>query len=299
MSSPTTLSLDVIKETVTTFLTTYKLIFSIAAGLVVVKFLYSALKPKKTRSYDPNIVYVFNFPHSKLAAPSASPYVLKVISFLEYHKIQYKVIYTNDMGPRSKHPRAYIDGELVCDSHFIIKTLQKKFNITDEIRDPKVVAGMAMTRRFMDDAYAPVNIVHPRWVDPSSCKGFLDQVFSELPFFLTPLRSYIQKQVTKQLYQQGTGRYSLDELREIQFTDLSSLSTLLGENRFFFGTNKLTYADITIFAHLAQNGLVGLDNVPNSYFSKHSNLVRFTNEVKQLIFSDDRWNELSGIKSSK
>eukprot|EP01132_Coremiostelium_polycephalum_P004166 gene4166-5215_t len=292
----TSLSLDIIKEEITSYVSKNKLLFSIAAGLVIGKLVYSALKPKKTTYYDPNIVYVFNFPHSKFQVPSLSPFVLKVISFLEYHKIQYKVIYSYDLGPRGKHPRAYIDGELVCDSHFIIKTLQKKFNIVDEVNDPKIITEMAMTRRLMDDAYAPVNMVHPRWVDPSSCKGFLDKVF---PFFLTPLRSYLQKQATKQLYQQGTGRYSLDELREIQFTDLSSLSALLGENRFFFGTNKLTYADITIFAHLAQHGLVEHDNVPTSYFFKHPNLVRFTNEVKQLIFSDDRWNELSGIKSSK
>eukprot|EP01132_Coremiostelium_polycephalum_P004168 gene4168-5217_t len=261
-----------------------------AFALLGAKLFYDGIQEIKRANivYDPKIVYVFDFPPTPgLKVPSGSPFVLKVICFLQYHKIPYEIIYTTDLGPRGKHPRAYIDGKLVCDSHYIIETLQKKFNIIDDVSDASSLAQMSLIRRFMDDAYVYNNLLYPRWVDPTTSPKILDVMFAGLPAFLFYVKGMVARKVSRNVYIQGTSRYSPDEIYEMSFTDLSSLSTLLGEKRFFFGTEKLTYGDITIFSHLAQQCFVEIDNPPRSLFLKQPNLVRFTKEVKSLIFGDD------------
>eukprot|EP01132_Coremiostelium_polycephalum_P003137 gene3137-3921_t len=260
--------------------------------------LYYFLKKDKTfklpeiRDYDASKVYVFVFAKSNLGLPSPSPYILKVITFLEYHNIPYKLIPTSNMGPRHKLPYAVIDGKVVSDSQIIIQTLQKKFNIVDDVSDPLELAEMNIIRRFMDDCFMYNNVGYARWVDPAYNMPMIRLMFPRLPAFI---QTRIQKHQNKIFYIQGTGRYTPDEIYEMSYSDISSLSTRLGDKRFFFGTEKLTVGDITVFAHLAQLYFIEMDTQPRLFLLKHQNLVKFIQDVKTIVFgeSNTKWDSFS------
>uniref|UniRef100_A0A914ZCG0 Thioredoxin-like fold domain-containing protein n=1 Tax=Panagrolaimus superbus TaxID=310955 RepID=A0A914ZCG0_9BILA len=102
---------------------------------------------------ESDIVYLFQFHRTKLA-PNSSPFCLKVETFLRYHKIPYKPIFTQFQ--RSKQgllPFIVINGKEIFDSQIIINELENKFNLKPQLSS-KDSAISQLTDKAIDNSLA-------------------------------------------------------------------------------------------------------------------------------------------------
>ncbi|EGC28358.1 hypothetical protein DICPUDRAFT_51896 [Dictyostelium purpureum] len=256
----------------------------------------SYLTPKNQIKYERDVVYVADFPSTNTDLPSYSPFVLKVIVFLEYNSIPYHVDKSGKLGPnpRGKNPFIRYNDEFVYDSHFIIEWLKTKFNIVTnmEILDNVEEAKSYLVKRFVDEAFTKL-VAYNRWVDPVSSKEILPRMFSgiENKLIRNIVMYFVQRGSRKSYTAQGVGLYTKDEINSFVKSDILALATLLGEKKFFYGDN-LTVSDISIFSALAQILFVPVETPLREILLQNQNLVDYIENVKTLVFSDAKWTSL-------
>ncbi|HEY7749076.1 MAG TPA: glutathione S-transferase N-terminal domain-containing protein [Aestuariivirgaceae bacterium] len=90
--------------------------------------------PGASKSVMPVLrVYTFS-PHWGL--PSAGPFALKLLAWLELAGIPYEQVIEDNprKGPKGKNPWIELDGELIGDSGLIIDRLSRRFGIDMDAR---------------------------------------------------------------------------------------------------------------------------------------------------------------------
>ena len=90
--------------------------------------------------------------------------------------------------------------------------------------------------------------------------------------------------VSKQVYQQGTGRHNKEEVLSIARQTLDALSVLIGDNLFCLG-DKPSSLDATVYAFLAEAILVDLDNDFTRLARQYSNLNDYCQRIQQQYFA--------------
>ena len=80
----------------------------------------------------PPEITVFHFAPA-WGLPTCGPFALKLLAWLNYHRLPYRSMVQNNpgKGPKGKSPWAEIDGELIADSDRIIANLKDRLDIDD------------------------------------------------------------------------------------------------------------------------------------------------------------------------
>lgn len=118
------------------------------------------------------------------------------------------------------------------------------------------------------------------------------QLFGHFSWPLRYLIFYvIQKRCRRDVWSQGIGRHSEQEIYEIAERDLLAASAVLGEKKFLFG-DKPCLADAVLFAFVACASW----NCPQSPFAqltktKATNLEQHAQRMKELYYPD--WDEIT------
>ncbi|KAI1691796.1 RNA recognition motif domain-containing protein [Ditylenchus destructor] len=125
------------------------LVFAIA------KFFYNLFtchrsRPSKPtinkKNWEHDVVYLYQFPRSK-SVPNASPFCLKVETFLRHYKINHEIV--ESLSLRSKEgkvPFVELNGEQIADSQLIILALMKHVSITDNLNPEQEGMVRAISR---------------------------------------------------------------------------------------------------------------------------------------------------------
>ena len=86
------------------------------------------------------------------------------------------------------------------------------------------------------------------------------------------------------------GRLDPEEAMELSFQDLAALSSILGDQRFFFG-EKPSSLDCAVFGHLAQFLYIDIKFPQENYIrTKATNLLHLVERVKSQLWPD--WEEM-------
>ncbi|EAL68951.1 glutathione S-transferase domain-containing protein [Dictyostelium discoideum AX4] len=269
---------------------------TVSAGILYKTISLNTNKP----IFEKDVVYVADFPGINKDLPSYSPFVLKVISILEYCNIRYEINTTGDLGPNPRKTFPYIryNDEFVYDSYFILEWISQQFkHVTPKMQQSIGSGGGSgemdqaidhITKRFIDQAFTYLS-AYIRWVVPEYNEKIIPRLLSSIqnPIF----RSFAHKainQVSIQKYKTQVGNFSLDEVVSVFKSDLNSLSNLLGSKTFIFG-DHLSMADISLFSTLAQIYYVPVDTPIRSILFENQNLLNYIQNVRSLIFSDAKW----------
>ncbi|EGG13981.1 glutathione S-transferase domain-containing protein [Cavenderia fasciculata] len=261
-------------------------IAAVAAALAGAYFLKT--KKKSGYKYEKDIVYVIAIGPTDLQVPHPSPFALKVILFLKLANVPYKVIYSMDRGERNKMPYVYYNGEHIYDSHFIIKQLAKKLNMTNLFQtNDQERANEILIRRFIDEAvYWP--LVYYRWVDEKTNETH--KFFVAAPKWIVPLiKPRLLAGVKNQCYQAGISRYTEEERVSLINDDMFALSTILGNKTYLFG-DQIGYSDISMFSMLAEMWTTDIPTPARNAILTHPNLVEYIERIKTKYFSVD-WDQ--------
>jgi len=217
----------------------------------------------------------------------ASAFVVKVDLFMRIAKLPFEtIVASNNLGksPKGKLPFIDDDGHAVADSAFIFDYLMDKYqvdidsNLSDEQKAQAYLLGKSLDENFY------WYVVYSRWSFEPTWQIAKEAFFGKFPALLKLfLPNLIRRKVIKNLYGQGTGRHSLNEILNITDKSLSALSMLLSEQDYFFGEQPTSF-DAIAYAHLCQFISSNYDNEFNQLAKKYDNLVAYCQRIENRYY---------------
>jgi len=227
----------------------------------------------------------------RIGVEDASPFVVKVDAFLRMTKLEYKNV--SDFNNLKKSPKGKLPfitddktKELVtiADSEDVIDYLTETYQIDLDgfLTDKQKAQGHLITKSLDESLYWC--LVYSRWALDNTWPLINQTFFGEMPF---PLKTFvpklIRKSVIKNLYGQGIGRHSAEEILAIANKSFSALSVLLAEQDYIFGAQPCKL-DAVIYSHLCEFISVDFDNQFNSQARSYENLVKYCQRFEQRYY---------------
>ena len=226
-------------------------------------------------------------PHFGVADPS--PFVLKVATYMKMAGIEFEShadIRNLQRAPKGKLPYIEDDGELVADSFFIIKHLEKKYGaaLDGDLSDQQL-ATSSLLAKSLDENFSWC-IVHSRWVGAESWPTVKQALFGGMPF---PLRYIVpvmaRKKAKNALQKHAVGQYSDAQRMVIAENTLRSLSVLLADKQYIFG-DKPCALDAIVYGFVVQVALSTLDNPLNQLAVESTNLVDYCQRITERYYPE-------------
>ncbi|XP_068705905.1 failed axon connections homolog [Montipora foliosa] len=266
-----------------------------AVIFVVICFLvlqYHAKKEKKV--INPGTVLLHQFKPSDLV-PSGSPACAKLETFLRMTKIPYENAYGLKFSKKGKLPWIEFNGQAIADSNFCIWFLMKEFRVDVDSHLSDTERAMGHTIRTMLEENTYWTLVHYRFFSDFAL-GMREKLFGHLFPPLKHLVFYmVRRKVQKDMWNNGMGRFTEEEIYDIAERDLLAVSEILGLKNFLFG-DKPCLADAALFAFIA-GSVLDCPESPHAKIirSKAINLLNHAQRMKLLYYPD--WEEIVSKKS--
>jgi len=218
--------------------------------------------------------------------PNASPFCMKLETYLRMANLPYEVINVKDprKAPKGKLPCISIDGEKIADSSFIIAHLQKTYNITLDNHLNATQKAQALTMRRLIEEHLYWAIVYSRWIDEKNWPTTNKVFFANLPAPMKYLVPFIVRKITQRaLYEQGMGRHTQEQIYQLAVDDLQALNVLLGQQQFFFG-DEPSSIDASAYAFLANILQSPIASPLQNYVKSQTSLVNYCARMKEKYF---------------
>lgn len=232
------------------------------------------------------MITVFELPPA-FGAPSLSPFCTKVETYLRMTGRDYRSLAADPRrGPKSKVPWIDDEGTIVGDSEFILAHCRRKYGdpLDAGLSAAENAIKQAARRMIEEGLYWP--LVQIRWADD---EGFAHVRRILAPLVPRPLRfvalPMIRKQNLDNLYAQGTGRHTRNEIYDLGKRDVTSLAGLLGDRPFMLG-DAPTSLDATAWAFV-----LAIAAMPNStplgeHVRAQANLMSYLERMRQKYWND-------------
>jgi len=261
----------------------------IALGLGGLYLLYLYMKDRQLKSTlekwsntPKDVVILHGFPPGKTIA-NASPFVLKLQTFMRMANIKYEMDVTDSFGPKGKSPWISLNGQHVSDSEFIIEHLTKKFDVNLNKSHSDKQLAIASSLRILLDEHFFWGLVLERFVDFNTTQKVVP--FPRVAYH------YLKCVVKRRAKAQGVGLHSMKEVQSIMTKDLRIVSTILGNQKFICGDEPSEF-DAGIWSQLAQC-MWGLPDSPYESLlngNECPNLKEYVIRMKERYWKD--WNQI-------
>lgn len=222
------------------------------------------------------MIQLYQFP-SVWGLPNASPFCLKVETYLRLAKIPFEIKAVMDprKAPKGKLPFIKIDNKNIADSEIIIDYLKAKFgdsldkNLTKEQRAQSVLIDNCFSDRISWILLYMRWQYEPNW--PTVKRVFFAKL-PRIPKLFVP--QMVRKETLKTLHAQGMGRHSYDEVLEMGYKSIDAIVDMLGEKKYFHGDTPSSI-DATAFAFLVNILWTSLDDALKNYVQKYENIINY------------------------
>ncbi len=214
---------------------------------------------------------------------------MKLEGFLRVAEIPFQIIEEDDprKGPKGKLPFINDNGVIIGDSELIIDYLESKleFNVDGHLSSQQVAIHHAFIRMLDEHLYWA--LIYSRWIEEGNWNTLRHELFSEIP---PPISTFIgnkiRKQMRDQLHKQGMGRHNRDEIYKKADKDLSQLSTLLADHK-WFGGDYVSKLDLTALAYLSNIMIPEISSPLADSIRKHDNLETYAARAQKIIFPEE------------
>ncbi len=206
---------------------------------------------------------------------SLSPFCMKVEAFLKHNQLPYQVVTELSplRGPKGKMPFIEMEGETITDSSFILSWLESRFGIPRSV-SPE---GHAIQKMVEENLYWV--ILHSRWGSPEGWQYVRNQFSVLFPWRLGAVAlPLIRRRLLRELYIQGIGRHSSEEIYAIGKSDIDCLSSFLGSKPYFLG-DCWTALDATTYSFIKLILEAPYSNPLKEAGREHKNLVNYCNRL--------------------
>jgi glutathione S-transferase len=201
---------------------------------------------------DPRPIDVYTFgPAWGIPVFTASPFGVKLITWLRMHELAYELHIQNNpgKGPKGKAPWVVIDGETFADSQLIIEALSARRGIEEPGLSTRQRSIATVTRLMIEEHFHQV-WEHELFVHDCGWKRSYE-FFDQLPPGLrVVIRTVARSALRKQLIARGVGRHTHDQIIHLGKVALDTLDEMVGDGPFFFGDTP-TEIDATLFGFMS------------------------------------------------
>lgn len=230
-----------------------------------------------------HIVHIFS---GAWDIPSESPFCLKLLTWMKIAGVPFDVSALR--GPaKSKSGKApYIlreDGTCLEDSSRIIETLTREHGVTlDAERTPEQHASMVMAQRMLESHLYFVVLLH-RWRDnwPAIRAAYFEGTIPAP--VLWAVGPFIRRATVRQAHGQGLGKMPWEQAVAEAVADLGALSTVLGNDEFFFGSPGLM--DAIAYGSLENIHREPLEGPLKDALHSHANLMGWLERMRVRYWS--------------
>ena len=231
-------------------------------------------------------ITLVQFPR-RLGVPNPSPFCVKLELWLKLAGIDYVVQEQVMPGssPKKKIPYVIIDGQEMGDSTLIIEHLTRTRGV-----DPD--NGLSDRERALDQAIWAMcderlywYAVWDRWLG-AGWPVVAETFFGGIPAPIRPVvKFFAQRSVRQQLWAQGTGRHSSDEILGLARRDVDALASIVGDGPYVHG-DKIRSIDAVVYAFVVNMTEVELDTPVTEAARAHANLVAYALRITEEYFPD-------------
>ena len=170
-------------------------------------------------------------------------------------------------APKGKLPWIEDGATVMGDSNLIIDYLESTYGSPlDGWLDPEQQAvALAFRRLIEENLYWAV--LHGRWIEPAGWALTREAFFSRLPFPLGLLVPVVARRgLAREMWGQGMGRHSRDEIIAIGKADLTAVARFLGDKPYIMG-ERPSVLDAVAYASLANVLWVPIDSPLKSHLA--------------------------------
>ena len=230
---------------------------------------------------------VFTFsPHWGL--PSAGPFAIKLLAWLELAKIPYEQVIEDNpgKGPKGKNPWIELDGEPMGDSELIIDFLSKKYGVDLDagLSAEQKAIGLAWRRTFEEHFHQVLEwelFVHPAGV------AYIRKALVVADAAGDRATHFFDAELdvcSKQLYARGLARHAPDVIAAKGRADVDAVSAFLGDRPFLLGDQPGT-ADTAVFGQLAPLVYWPMETPVASHAKTLGNVVAYCDRMRERCFA--------------
>lgn len=220
--------------------------------------------------------------------PNASPFCLKLETFLHMAGLAYENVYLFNPGKAPKGKLPYIEDEdrYLADSGLIVSYFKEQRNIDLDAALTPVERGISLAWQRLFEEHLYWVMMHGRWVDPAGWAKTRQAFFGKLPW---PLRHVVplivQRGMKSQLHGHGLGRHGAEEIWRLGMADLEAISDFLADKPYFMGWHPTTL-DAVAYGFLANIILVDLDNPLRRRALQLPNLQAFCERMRSRYWAE-------------
>ncbi|XP_076016218.1 failed axon connections homolog [Genypterus blacodes] len=221
----------------------------LAAAAYLLHELLVIRKEEELDSKDAIILHQFSRP--KTAAPSLSPFCLKMETYLRMVDLPYQNYFDGKLSPQGKMPWIEYNQEQVFGSEFIIDFLEERLGVSlnKSLTPQEKAVSRAITKMVEEHFYW--TIAYCQWVDNLEETQKMLSVSGPLSDLLKWILSHMNGGIVKrEMFGHGMGRFSKEEVYALMEKDMRTLATLLGDKKYIMGS-KMSTVDAAVFSHLA------------------------------------------------
>lgn len=226
------------------------------------------------------MITLYQFP-SSLGIRCPSPPCLKLETYLRMTELPYQVAANADVlkAPKKKFPYIEDQGRVIPDSSFIINYLKDTYG---DPLDRHLSAGqksimLGMRRLMEENLYWAM--FYSRWAEEEAWAVVREQFFAHLPVpikWLVP--NVVRRNALRDIYGQGMGRHSREEVYDIGIQDIQAISDFLGDQPYLMG-DQPTSLDATGYGTLVNLLRASVGSPMQEYGLKLENLGAYCDRM--------------------
>lgn len=188
--------------------------------------------------------------------------------------------------PKKKLPVLIDDGTVVADSTFIRWHIEKNYDFDFDKHLTENQKAVAWCAEKLCENHLYWMALRERWLSDPNFEIGSARFFDSLPAIMrSMIKTMVRKSITRDLYGQGTARYSEEEAAILASKSIEALSTLLADNKYFMG-EELCGADATIYAFLSGAACSLFDSRIREAIEARQNLTDYCGRMTRQFFPE-------------
>ena len=217
---------------------------------------------------------------------NVSSFCAKVETLLRMAGLEYKpeYIFDTDKMPKGKAPVIEEDGQMIADSTFISAYVAERHGFDADATLNAYDKAASRVTRVMIEERLYWCVVYANWIDDANWPTVKAEFFAAVPEETRDqVAEEVRDQVRSDLWAQGVGRHSSEEIYDLGTGDIAALATLLGDSQYFMG-NKPTLLDATAHGIFATLLIPQLNSPLKTEVEKHANLMAYVERMNTVYY---------------
>lgn len=218
--------------------------------------------------------------------PTFTPFGLKILTYMRLADIPFRTVVEHDprRSPKGKLPWIRDGKRVIADSGFIVDYLAAEHGrLLDDWLTVRQRFLLHATRRMLEESLC-FSILYFRWTDDRTFAEATSELFRGVPgparWMLARL---VRRRILRDLWGQGIGRHSREEVAKLGGDDLDALAGILGEKPYIMGEQPCSL-DASAAAFLSVLLRVPLDNELAARAREHKNLVTYEARMAERCY---------------